>query len=231
MTDAVFPSLDQIERPGPARELWGTAAQRESYHPDLMLQTWLAAHESASSEDQRHAIRAVLDLQTAGVPVADAMGKEAFRLPSAQQLDILETLGAEGLRELSAVDEGPQTLAERLFQKLLKDRSSSEDRGDRTYIMALNAVAPWASAAGIKLNFDPEEMEQALSRMDFLRTLGGPDLHRFIGRTVLRRELRHIWRAACEDVEPSPPVLIEGPGGNRQVPRDQSVRRGYAGNH
>src|SRR5262249_38150066 len=94
---------------------------------------------------------------------------------------------------------------------LLQDRLSSRETSDRNYILALTAVAPWASAAGITLNFNPGDLEKGLTRIDFLRTLGGPDLHRFVGRTELRRELRRIWRAAQEHTEA--PVLIEGPGG------------------
>ena len=211
MTEGALPSLTQIGNPGPARDLWGTAAQRESYHPEAMLESWLATHQSAGTEDQRIAVRCVLDLRAIGIPAADLEGNDALRLPGAQRLDVLTSLGADGLLALTEADQGPRTLPERMFQDLLHNRQIRGDPKDRTYVQALITVAPWAGAAGIKLDFDPKEAEEALSGIDFLRILGGADLHRFVGRSDLLQHLRRIWRAACAGREA--PVLIEGAGG------------------
>src|SRR5262249_2240830 len=135
----------------------------------------------------------------------------------------LKVLGAErALRALTAVDAEARTLTERTFEALLGEQSVALNRDDRTHLVALGTVAPWAVAAGVAVPFEPREIERHLGRLEFLRTIGGPDLHRFIGRDDLRRRLNALWQAN----KSQQPVLIEGPGG---VGKSMAICRFIAG--
>ncbi|MUT27345.1 MULTISPECIES: hypothetical protein [Mesorhizobium] len=209
MTAAILPTLELAGDPGPARDLWAAAAVRESFQPEVLLDSWLAAHGDAQRDEQRQAMRAALDLQAACLPSADE-DIAAVQLPNPQRLQVLELVGAEtAQRTLSALEPTDRTLTEQLLQAILAGETVPVNRDDQAQLLALSRVAPWAAAAGAKLSFEPDEIDQHIARIDFLRTAGGADLHRFVGRNSLQLYLRRRWASD----EPSQPVLIDGPGG------------------
>ena len=211
MTAADLPSLELMDSPGPAHDVWASAAVHESFRPGDLLDEWLSNHVDAPAEHKRLAIRSTLDLQSSGMKSTDAKGRATFQLSPQRRLDVLKRIGIDAaLNALSAIDESSRTLTERVFGSLIAGEPIALDKDDRLHLLALHAAIPWAAAVGAKVPFEPRDIERHLGRLDFLRAVGGSDLHRFIGRDDLRRRLDKWYH---RDMPVPQPLLIEGPGG------------------
>ena len=211
MMHAGLETLQAVAQHGPAQDLWAAAAVRETYQPASVLEHWLLLNPQARPDLQQEAIRVSLELQAVGVATTDAQGREALQLPADTRSAVLQSLGVPRARvALHAVPPAERTLAERGFAALLADVPLALDRSDRVQLGAMQVAAGWASAAGLAPGIEPEEMAQQLRQLDFLRLLGGADLHRFVGRGAILRWLNRLWLAKGPALRSA---LIEGPGG------------------
>ena len=194
----------------PAQDMWTAAAVREHFKADVLLEAWLRSHQSEKSDVRRLATSAAVELQRSSVQGEDAEGVPNLRLPLHRRLAVLKAAGrSEALAALRSVEQ--PTLTERTFQSALAGEPLVPDRDDRTQLMALDVVAPWARAAGVALSFDTEAVARQIARSDFLRLMAGADLHRFIGRNRLMATLDEWWR--MPDGDEAVALMVEGPGG------------------
>lgn len=203
------PAKGELRKPGPVRELWAEAAVRERFRVGELLSDWMKSNASADRETVRAAKRAALDLQDAAKPALGADGRPAHRLGTPERLEVLSTIGAEAAQQaLERTPPEERTQAEAIFAELLAGKGAAPDVQDRDRMVALSQVGPLANAAGAPIAIDTTALRQHVESLDFLNLLGGPDLHRFVGRTEQLAELRRIW-----DARRSGRVWIEAPGG------------------
>jgi len=201
-------TLRQLDAEGPAREMWTAAAVREVYRPEDLLTSWLEAHPKASSDLQQAAVQVAIDLSTIGGQRETFDRASGLQLPSEERRYVLEEVGAEeAQRVLSTVPDQVKTITERMLESLLSGDVDVTPQ-DRQGLTALASALGWAQAAGITSDIASDEVQQHLGRLEFLETLAGSDLHRFVGRKSAIRLLRDAYVAGR-----SRPFLIEGPGG------------------
>jgi hypothetical protein len=193
----------------PAFELFVGAAVRERYRAADLLDEWLKAEEHARSETLQSGMEAVLDLEEKGRDAIAADGQAALELPEQLRYDVLRLAGPERVR-LALQRQRSRTLTEEMCLALLEHRAPDLDTAGRSQLRALAAAIPWAIAAGATPDVDEKDADGALARLDFREMVGGPDLHRFVGREAQLNTLRQIWGAPAAA---RPVVLVEGAGG------------------
>ena len=211
MTDFSQTGLaDTHRRSSAAHDLRAAAAVRETYRPTDLLIGWLDRHPTASENDQQQALNVAIELKDLGVAGSDSAGNEALRLPDEIRRSILNEIGVEGsLAALSNVPQEHKTAAEQALAELLTSTPIDVDRDNRLQLSALLLAAGWAESSGVRVNLDINEVARDLQRIEFLSSLGGSDLHRFVGRTGVRRNLLEAWR----NTKGLRRFYLEGPGG------------------
>lgn len=194
-----------------SRSLWASAAVRETFKPDELLVSWLERFPESSKEQRREAMRAIVELQGAGLEGEDSVGAPALRLPPSARRSVLADIGIDGsLSALSGVPEEQRTLAERTLADLLSRKSVSVDRDDGLMLRALKVATDWAAAAGIPASTTAaEDLGRRLERNELLQQLGGSDLNRFVGRAGIRKLLTSAWN----ELQGVQWFYLEGPGG------------------
>lgn len=202
--------------PDPA-QLIGMAAVRRSFHPEQLLDQWMARFPDALPEQQRQATEAVFDLEDMAVPMEDEHGSAALTLPDERRMDILAGLGSdEAQRLLAAIPPEEVTIAERMLGDVLASGTLSlPDKtldDDYVELATMRSVSRWAEALGVPAAAAHEEAGQRLRRLDFLKALGGADLPRFLGRQHILDDLHHAWFFRRFPGECNV-VTLEGPGG------------------
>jgi len=68
------PGEDQLQRPGPVRELWTRAAVREHFRASELLSEWIGSNLDADQETIQVAKRVALELQEVAEPALGADG-------------------------------------------------------------------------------------------------------------------------------------------------------------
>jgi hypothetical protein len=239
MTDALSPAQETLAllgRAGPAREIWAAAAVRERFKADQLLAQWLNDHPGTASGLASQAVDAVLDLKDVALPALNAEGDDALRLPSSVRFEVLRQIGVDAANlALEAVPAKEATGTEALLKNLLSNDTLKPNLQDRQQLYLLSNVADWAGAAGQPLDFDPSDLRRSMERLDFLQSLGGPDLSRFVGRQDELHLLHDLWRRSRKTWyqrawrwllrdylkvfdqwyiwPPIPTAFIQGPGG------------------
>lgn len=205
----MVPGEEELQRPGPVRELWARAAVRERFRAGELLSEWIQANAGADKEIVRTAKRAALELQNAAKPALGADGLPAHRLGTSEKLKVMRAIGAREARKvLERTPPSERTEAEALLAQLLAGGGTAPDVQDRDRLVAFSQMAPMASAAGVLVGIDTEAVRQHVENLDFLNLLGGPDLHRFVGRADELANLRRVWNSGAKG-----PIFVEAPGG------------------
>lgn len=204
--------LSSLAHPGAARELWAGAAIREQFGAGDLLDAWLKLHVDPGADVLRQATHAALQLQQAAKPALGAEGEAVLRLPTALRWEVLRNIGPDAARTaFNALAPETQTKTESYLRRLLDDGALPFDPAkatDRNDLVALRTAAESAQASGATLAFNPEMILEHTRRFDLMMQLGGPDLHRFVGRFPELAVLHEAWAKRGPKV-----VLIEGPGG------------------
>jgi hypothetical protein len=189
--------------------MWTAAAVREVYRPEDLLANWLSSNADASTKLQRAAVEVAVDLRAIGGQIETFDADSGLQLPQSERFQVLGEVGAEEARSvLEAFPVEAKTLTERLLELLLGERSVSVSRENRAQLTALAAASEWAKAAGIPESFEFAEIQRQLTRLEFIESIAGADLHRFVGRESVVRLLHDAYNRQTGD-----PFLIEGPGG------------------
>ena len=192
----------------PTRELWAAAAVRERFRAGNLLAQWYAKHEHADAETREAALLTSIAIQDLATPAQGSDGGDAFRLPTELRKRALEGFGAGLMRNaIDAVPEEDRTPVEQMLCTMLHGRRVAVDRRDRQQLTALRVATGCAVAAGVDPGITEAELDSEVQRLDLMLALGGPDLHRFVGRERDLQALCKLWREHAEG------VAIEGPGG------------------
>jgi tetratricopeptide (TPR) repeat protein len=198
----------KLEAENPVSELWATAAVRERFRVSDVLGEWLRTHESAGMDVQQAAMFASRDIQNVARSGLSADGGETLRLPTEIRLDVLKQLGAAVVRQvLEAVAAADLSPVERMLRRLLAGEDVVAPDNDRDELLALRIATSSATAAGVTPRYTEAELDAMIRRQDLMMTLGGPDLHRFVGRTRDLATIHRLWREGAAG------VAIAGPGG------------------
>lgn len=194
---------------GPERDLWCDAAVSEWFRGGELLGRWLVDHPQANEAERRTARRTVLAVQQAAKIAVDVDGANALRLPVALRAKVLEQIGAvKAIWHLERRSKAALTSADNLLLTLLARESVQLNLQDRNQLVALATLAPLAKAAGAPPAFDVETLPARIKELDLQEAIGGPDLHRFVGREKELKALRRLWRGKRDVL-----VGIVGPGG------------------
>lgn len=203
-------AIPDLTRLGPERDLWAEAAVRERFRAGELLADWFDANPAHSDEQAEQASEVALDLQAAAKSALDEVGIEALRLPTQTRVEVLKAIGLDEIRlRLAARPGGERNESELLLATLLGDEPIRPDLQDREQLSTLARVGAIAQAAGAALSFVPAELREQVERLDFLQMVGGPDLHRFVGREKELAKLHMAWRDPRSQVL----ALVEGAGG------------------
>lgn len=195
--------------PESVRAICIQAAVRERFRPGDLLSAWIEAHPGADAGLRGLARRTALDLQDLAKPALGTDGYPAHRLGTGKRLEILRMVGADKAKEaLDGIPDGERTDAERLLVKMLAGEDGPVDVQDRDALIAASQVAPMATALGLTPSVDVQSVRRAVNDLDLLNLVGGPDLHRFVGRTRHLSRLHRLWEEGGFGL-----VLIQGPGG------------------
>lgn len=198
----------KLDAENPVSELWATAAVRERFQVSDVLGEWLNTHENADPELQRAGMFASRDIQNFARSGLSVDGSETERLPTDIRIDVLKQLGATvALRALDALPSANLSPVEHMLQRLLKGEHVALPDNDRDGLLALRIATSSATAAGITPRYTEAELDTLIRRQDLMMTLGGPDLHRFVGRDRDLATMHGLWNANAAG------VAITGPGG------------------
>lgn len=192
------------------RELWCEAAVRERFSGGELLEQWAADHPDAAPGDRLEARKTILALQDLAQPATDSDLPGALRLPFGVRLQVFQQAGAqEALDRLSRHRPDQRTPAEKLLASLLAKDPVQPDMQDRHQLVTLSVLAPLATAAGAPPAFDVAGLPEQIRRLDLQHALGGPDLHRFVGRRKELSVLHRLWDGGNRECL----VTVAGPGG------------------
>ena len=190
------------------RELWAGAAVRERFRAGELLAQWLKDHTEADAASQRSAMDATIAIQDVAKPASASDGSDALRLPTEMRMRALNGLGANAARSaLDAVPFDSLTLVERMFRQLLSGDAVPINTSDREQMVALRMATVSAVAVGLTPQLSEKELTFRIQRLDLMLSLGGPDLHRFIGRAEDLAQLHSLWQAGALG------AAVTGPGG------------------
>ncbi|WP_428156263.1 hypothetical protein [Brevundimonas sp.] len=196
--------------------LWAAAAVRERFQAETLLRAWLKNHPDSTIEELSAASAAALSLKSVAAGAAavetvidGVVVDPVLALPDLLRARILRGLGVVGALEAVTQADRP-TQAEQLFQLALTQDLPAINADDRVQLAALAKIEPWTQALGLEPVVAPDTLRADLRRIDFLEALGGPDLHRFVGRVRLLKTLNAAWSRSRDTVAR---IGIEGPGG------------------
>lgn len=209
-------SADRIGVDGPASLLWAAAAVRERFVPDTLLDAW---RERGGAADLREAVQVLLDMETIGMPIDEGANDGAggsdeelpcFQLNDEDRREVLARSDEEVIRRAAEEIAAP-TAVEAMFRRLLRGEEAVDPANSpREDLVAYLRASDWVFATGRSLPVSRALIEQHLRRIDFIETLGGRDLSRFVGRKRERQALAERWKQVARGLGPT---LIEGPGG------------------
>jgi hypothetical protein len=198
-----------LSQPGPVRDLWARAAVQERFRAGDLLGEWIEINHQADKETVRTAKRAVLELQRVAKPALGADGLPAHRLSTDHRLAVLRAIGPETARQVLAyTPAADRSEIEALLADLLFGDPAVSDAQNRPRLVALSQAGLMAAAAGAPAQVNTEAVRRQLNALDFLNLLGGPDLHRFVGRANELARLHQAWNSGEFGA-----ALVTAPGG------------------